>query len=162
MLPLDKQLVRKLWERRLILDAFSLENPSLASTLLVEGHPSLAAMMVTGESEGRSSRGQGGGEERGRGGIGRGEVRFPDEVEKMVVGEKAKGEARFNLGMDQLELLLDALPGSQPTFRRWEMGMRRNNLTMRRMLVTLWKYSGRFWGKIQIASIIPIQNLYYK
>ena len=147
MLPLDKQLVRKLWERRLILDAFSLENPSLASTLLVEGHPSLAAMMVTGESEGRSSRGQGGGEERGRGGIGRGEVRFPDEVEKMVVGEKAKGEARFNLGMDQLELLLDALPGSQPTFRRWEMGMRRNNLTIKRNIGDFMEIFRQILGK---------------
>ena len=62
---LDAQLVRKLWERRLILDAFSLENPSLASIL--EGHPSLASIMV--ESEGRSSRGQGGGL---RGGLGEG------------------------------------------------------------------------------------------
>ena len=106
LLPLDAQLVRKLWERRLILDAFSLENPSLASALLVGGHPSLASMMV--ESEGRSSRGQGG---RLRGGIGTGEVRFPEEA-------KAEGEARFNLRMSQLEQLLDAQPVSQETFRR--------------------------------------------
>ena len=70
---MDKQLARKLWERRLILDAFSLENPSLASALiaplldtmrqveankgdgldlrmsqLVEAHPSLTSMMLTG------------------------------------------------------------------------------------------------------------------
>ena len=106
LLPLDAQLVRKLWERRLILDAFSLENPSLASALLVGGHPSLASMMV--ESEGRSSRGQGG---RLRGGIGSGEVRFPEEA-------KAEGEARFNLRMSQLEQLLDTQLISQETFRR--------------------------------------------
>ena len=105
---LDAQLVRKLWERRLILDAFTLENPSLASALLVQGHPSLASIMV--ESEGRSSRGQGG----GRGGIGTGEVRFPVEEE-----EKGEDEARFNLRlMDQLEQLLDAQPVNQETFRR--------------------------------------------
>ena len=103
---LDAQLVRKLWERRLILDAFTLENPSLASALLVQSHPSLASIMV--ESEGRSSRGQGG----GRGGIGTGEVRFPVEKE-------GEGEARFNLRlMDQLEQLLDAQPVNQETFRR--------------------------------------------
>ena len=103
---LDAQLVRKLWERRLILDAFTLENPSLASALLGQGHPSLASIMV--ESEGRSSRGQGG----GRGGIGTGEVRFPEE-------EEGEGEARFNLRlMDQLEQLLDAQPVNQETFRR--------------------------------------------
>ena len=103
---LDAQLVRKLWERRLILDAFTLENPSLASALLVQSHPSLASIMV--ESEGRSSRGQGG----GRGGIGTGEVRFPEE-------EEGEGEARFNLRlMDQLEQLLDAQPVNQETFRR--------------------------------------------
>ena len=103
---LDAQLVRKLWERRLILDAFTLENPSLASALLGQGHPSLASIMV--ESEGRSSRGQGG----GRGGIGTGEVRFPVEKE-------GEGEARFNLRlMDQLEQLLDAQPVNQETFRR--------------------------------------------
>ena len=105
LLPLDKQLVRKLWERRLILDAFSLENPSLASAL-IQGHPSLASIMV--ESEGRSSRGQGG----GRGGIGTGEVRFPEE-------EEGEGKARFNLRlMDHLEQLLDAQPVNQETFRR--------------------------------------------
>ena len=108
LLPLDAQLVRKLWERRLILDAFSLENPSLASALLGQGHPSLVSIMV--ESEGRSSRGQGG----GRGGIGTGEVRFPVEKE-----EEGEGEARFNLRlMDQLEQLLDAQPVNQETFRR--------------------------------------------
>ena len=114
LLPLDKQLVRKLWERRLILDAFSLENPSLASIL--EGHPSLASIMV--ESEGRSSRGQGGGlgGEFG-GGIGTGEVRFPGEKE---VGEEAEGRARFNLKMAQLEQLLadQPEPDNQETFRR--------------------------------------------
>ena len=105
---LDAQLVRKLWERRLILDAFTLENPSLASALLGQGHPSLVSIMV--ESEGRSSRGQGG----GRGGIGTGEVRFPVEKE-----EEGEGEARFNLRlMDQLEQLLDAQPVNQETFRR--------------------------------------------
>ena len=110
LLPLDKQLVRKLWERRLILDAFSLENPSLASIL--EGHPSLASIMV--ESEGRSSRGQGGGL---GGGIGTGEVRFPGEKE---VGDEAEGQARFNLKMAQLEQLLAAQPepDNQETFRR--------------------------------------------
>ena len=101
---LDAQLVRKLWERRLILDAFSLENPSLASAL-IQGHPSLASIMV--ESEGRSSRGQGG----GRGGIGTGEVRFPGEGE-------GEGQARFNLKMAQLEQLLDTQPVNQETFRR--------------------------------------------
>ena len=103
---LDAQLVRKLWERRLILDAFTLENPSLASALLGQGHPSLASIMV--ESEGRSSRGQGG----GRGGIGTGEVRFPEE-------EEGEGKARFNLRlMAQLEQMLDAQPVNQETFRR--------------------------------------------
>ena len=103
---LDAQLVRKLWERRLILDAFTLENPSLASALLVQSHPSLASIMV--ESEGRSSRGQGG----GRGGIGTGEVRFPEE-------EEGEGKARFNLRlMAQLEQMLDAQPVNQETFRR--------------------------------------------
>ena len=102
---LDAQLVRKLWERRLILDAFTLENPSLASALLGQGHPSLASIMV--ESEGRSSRGQGG----GRGGIGTGEVRFPGEGE-------GEGQARFNLKMAQLEQLLDTQPVNQETFRR--------------------------------------------
>ena len=110
LLPLDEQLVRKLWERRLILDAFSLENPSLASIL--EGHPSLASIMV--ESEGRSSRGQGGGL---GGGIGTGEVRFPGEKE---VRHEAEGRARFNLKMAQLEQLLadQPEPDNQETFRR--------------------------------------------
>ena len=141
---MDKQLARKLWERRLILDAFSLENPSLASALLaplldtmrqveankgdgldlrmsqlVEAHPSLTSMMVTGESEGRSSRG--GGEVRGvRGDVGRGEVRFPQEE---PVGQKAASEARFNLRMAQLEQLLADQDDHLDTFRRWNPGI---------------------------------------
>ena len=132
---MDKQLARKLWERRLILDAFSLENPSLASALiaplldtmrqeankgdgldlrmsqLVEAHPSLTSMMVTGESEGRSSRGGGG----VRGDVGRGEVRFPQEE---PVRQKAVSEARFNLRMAQLEQLLADQDDHLDTFRR--------------------------------------------
>ena len=133
---IDKQLARKLWERRLILDAFSLENPSLASALLaplldtmrqveankgdgldlrmsqlVEAHPSLTSMMVTGESEGRSSRGGGG----VRGDVGRGEVRFPQEE---PVRQKAASEARFNLRMAQLEQLLADQDDHLDTFRR--------------------------------------------
>ena len=133
---MDKQLARKLWERRLILDAFSLENPSLASSLLaplldtmrqvkankgggldlrmsqlVEAHPSLTSMMVTGESEGRSSRGGGG----VRGDVGRGEVRFPQEE---PVRQKAASEARFNLRMAQLEQLLADQDDHLDTFRR--------------------------------------------
>ena len=139
---MDKQLARKLWERRLILDAFSLENPSLAAALiaplldtmgqveankgdgldlrmsqLVEAHPSLTSMMVTGESEGRSSRG--GGEVRGvrgvRGDVGRGEVRFPQEE---PVRQKVASEARFNLRMAQLEQLLADQDDHLDTFRR--------------------------------------------
>lgn len=110
---MEAQLVRKLWERRLILDAFSLENPSLSSIL--QGHPSLASIMV--ESEGRSSRGKGSsrGQEsfRGQGGgIGRGEVRFPEAEEEREV------LARFNLKMAQLEQLLDGELVDQETFRR--------------------------------------------
>ena len=133
---MDKQLARKLWERRLILDAFSLENPSLASALiaslldtmrqveankgdgldlrmsqLVESHPSLTSMMLTGESEGRSSRGGGG----VRGDVGRGEVRFPQEE---PVWQKAASEARFNLRMAQLEQLLADQDDYLDTFRR--------------------------------------------
>ena len=133
---MDKQLARKLWERRLILDAFSLENPSLAAALiaplldtmgqveankgdgldlrmsqLVEAHPSLTSMMVTGESEGRSSRGGGG----VRGDVGRGEVRFPQEE---PVRQKAASEARFNLRMAQLEQLLADQDDHLDTFRR--------------------------------------------
>ena len=137
---MDKQLARKLWERRLILDAFSLENPSLASALiaplldtmrqeankrdgldlrmsqLVESHPSLTSMMVTGESEGRSSRGGGG----VRGDVGRGEVRFPQEE---PVRQKAASEARFNLRMAQLEQLLADQDDHLDTFRRWGPGI---------------------------------------
>ena len=138
---MDKQLARKLWERRLILDAFSLENPSLASALiaplldtmrqveankgdgldlrmsqLVEAHPSLTSMMVTGESEGRSSRGGGG----VRGDVGRGEVRFPQEE---PVRQKAASEARFNLRMAQLEQLLADQDDHLDTFRRWGPGI---------------------------------------
>ena len=137
---MDKQLARKLWERRLILDAFSLENPSLASALiaplldtmrqeankrdgldlrmsqLVESHPSLTSMMLTGESEGRSSRGGGG----VRGDVGRGEVRFPQEE---PVRQKAASEARFNLRMAQLEQLLADQDDHLDTFRRWGPGI---------------------------------------
>ena len=141
---MDKQLARKLWERRLILDAFSLENPSLASALiaplldtmrqveankgdgldlrmsqLVEAHPSLTSMMVTGESEGRSSRG-GGGVRGVRGDVGRGEVRFPQEE---PVRQKAASEARFNLRMAQLEQLLADQDDHLDTFRRWGPGI---------------------------------------
>ena len=138
---MDKQLARKLWERRLILDAFSLENPSLASSLiaplldtmrqveankadgldlrmsqLVEAHPSLTSIMLTGESEGRSSRGGGG----VRGDVGRGEVRFPQEE---PVRQKAASEARFNLRMAQLEQLLADQDDHLDTFRRWGPGI---------------------------------------
>ena len=138
---MDKQLARKLWERRLILDAFSLENPSLASALiaplldtmrqveankgdgldlrmsqLVEAHPSLTSMMVTGESEGRSSRGEGG----VRGDVGRGEVRFPQEE---PLRQKVASEARFNLRMAQLEQLLADQDDHLDTFRRWGPGI---------------------------------------
>ena len=141
---MDKQLARKLWERRLILDAFSLENPSLASALLaplldtmrqveankgdgldlrmsqlVEAHPSLTSMMVTGESEGRSSRG-GGGVRGVRGDVGRGEVRFPQEE---PVRQKVASEARFNLRMAQLEQLLADQDDHLDTFRRWGQGI---------------------------------------
>ena len=140
---MDKQLARKLWERRLILDAFSLENPSLASALiaplldtmrqeankgdgldlrmsqLVEAHPSLTSMMLTGESEGRSSRG-GGGVRGVRGDVGRGEVRFPQEE---PVRRKAASEARFNLRMAQLEQLLADQDDHLDTFRRWGPGI---------------------------------------